>query len=86
MQGYSLRTCLCNGVSELFSPTERELRVLGAYVTAGTCRGAAEDLGIAEQTVKNALYQLRLKARVASNQQLVFEFNDALRAIVRGSR
>ena len=69
--------------SGMFQPTEKQLRVLGAYVTAGSCRAAAEDLGLAEQTVKNALYLLRLRARVATNQQLVYEFGDLLRRMRR---
>lgn len=83
LQGYSLRICLCTRVSSLFSPSQRELRLLDAYVMAGTCRKAGEDLGMAEQSVKNALYLLRLKARVSTNQQLVYEFADQLRGFRR---
>ena len=60
-------------------PTERELRILGAYLEAGTCVKAAADLRLSEQTVKNALYLLRLKMRVSSNQQLVYLLGDELR-------
>jgi len=64
-------------------PTDRELRILGAYLEAGTCVKAAADLHLSEQTVKNALYLLRLKMRVSSNQQLVYEFGPALRELSR---
>ena len=60
-------------------PTDRELRILGAYLEAGTCVKAAADLSLSEQTVKNALYLLRLKMRVSSNQQLVYLLGDELR-------
>ena len=60
-------------------PTDRELRILGAYLEAGTCVKAAADLHLSEQTVKNALYLLRLKMRVSSNQQLVYLLGDELR-------
>lgn len=67
----------------MFSPSERQLRILDAYVMAGTCARAGEDLGMAEQSVKNALYLLRLRARVSTNQQLVYEFGDQLRQLRR---
>ena len=60
-------------------PTDRELRILGAYLEAGTCVKAAADLHLNVQTVKNALYLLRLKMRVSSNQQLVYLLGDELR-------
>jgi len=59
--------------------TDRDLAVLDAYLNAGTCAKAAEDLDLREQTVKNRLYVMRLKARVSSNQQLVYELSDELR-------
>ena len=63
---------------------DRDMAILDAYLNAGTCAKAAEDLEIREQTVKNRLYLMRLKARVTSNQQLVYEMSDALRRWRKG--
>lgn len=59
--------------------TKRDLRILGAYLDFGTCDKAGKQLGIQGQTVKNALYTMRMKAHVATNQQLVYEYGAQLR-------
>ena len=42
--------------------TERELEVIGAWWHEGTVKGAAQFLGIHEQTAKNLLHTARLHA------------------------
>lgn len=59
--------------------TKRDLRILAAYLDFGTCEKAGKQLGIQGQSVKNALYLMRVKARVSTNQQLVYEYGAVLR-------
>lgn len=69
----------------MYELTKRELKILAAYLDYGTCQRAGESLRppIHAQTVKNALYLMRVKARVATNQQLVYEYGDAIRRFRR---
>lgn len=66
------------------SLNQRDLQVLSAYLTAGTCAKAGEDLGVTEQAVKNRLMMMRLKARVGTTEQLVYEYSDTLRQLRKG--
>ena len=54
------------------------IRLVGAYFKAGSVKGAAELIGIGQQTAKNMLYQGRAYARVANNDELVRHFWKAL--------
>ena len=51
--------------------TERELALIVAWYQAGTVKGAAERIGVAEQTAKNMLLTARLRAGVRTNVELV---------------
>lgn len=62
-----------------YVPTDTEMRTLRAYLDAGTCKAAAGLLEISEQAVKQTLWRMRLKARVNSTAQLLYEFHGALR-------
>jgi DNA-binding CsgD family transcriptional regulator len=64
-----------------YIPTETEMRHLRAYLDAGTCKQAAELMGLSEQAVKQTLWRMRLKARVNSTEQLVFLFHSELRTM-----
>lgn len=64
----------------MYQFSDKDLAILDAYVRDGTCAGAADGLGLAEQSVKNRLYLMRLKARVPTNVALVYELRDDLRA------
>lgn len=66
--------------------SDKDLAILDAYVADGTCRGAADALDLAEQSVKNRLYLMRLKARVPTNVALVYELRDDLRAYRKNRR
>ena len=66
--------------------SDKDLAILDAYVANETCRGAAEALDLAEQSVKNRLYLMRLKARVPTNVALVYELRDDLRAYRKNRR
>lgn len=59
--------------------SDKDLAILDAYVRNGTCQLAGDDLGLAQQSVKNRLYLMRLKARVPNNVALVYELRDDLR-------
>jgi hypothetical protein len=65
----------------MYDLTKRELKILAAYLDYGTCEKAGKALKppILAQSVKNALYLMRVKARVATNQQLVYEYGAVLR-------
>jgi DNA-binding NarL/FixJ family response regulator len=60
-------------------PTPGELRVLRAYLEAGTCRDAARLLGVHEQTVKRRLANARSRVGVDTNAQLVLALAQTLR-------
>lgn len=62
-----------------YIPTEREMQALRAYLDGGTCKQAANLLGISEQAVKQHLWKMRLKARVDSTAKLLYEYHAALR-------
>ena len=59
--------------------SDKDLAILSAYVLNGDCKGAAEELELAEQSVKNRLYLMRLKAHVPSTVALVYELRDDIR-------
>jgi hypothetical protein len=63
----------------MYQPSSRDLDYLAAYLDEGTCANAAEALGVSEQAVKQRLWTMRLKARVVSNQQLIYELHEDLR-------
>lgn len=66
--------------------SDKDLAVLDAYVRNESCVAAADDLGLAVQSVKNRLYLMRLKARVPTNVALVYELRDDLRAYRKNRR
>jgi len=66
--------------------SDKDLAILDAYVLNGTCAGAADELDLAEQSVKNRLYLMRLKAHVPTNVALVYELRDDLRAYRKARR
>lgn len=49
-------------------PTARQLQVLAVYLRQASCKAAAHDLGLSEQTVRNHLSRLygRLDVQCAS--------------------
>lgn len=59
--------------------SDKDLAILNAYVLNGTCAGAAEELELREQSIKNRLYLMRLKAHVPTNVALVYELRDDIR-------
>lgn len=60
--------------------TPGELRALRAYLEAGSCKAAAHQLGLHEQTVKNELANIRAKLGVPTTVQAVFILHDKLAA------
>jgi DNA-binding NarL/FixJ family response regulator len=52
--------------------TPAELAALRAYLSAGSVKGAASQLGLAESTIKNHLASLRAHLGVQSTAQAVF--------------
>lgn len=64
-----------DGVSE---PTPGELRALRAYLSEGSTRCAAVQLGCAESTVKNHLRNVRTKLGAKTTAQAVFALHDRL--------
>ena len=66
--------------------SDKDLAILDAYVQNGTCAGAAEAVGLVEQSVKNRLYLMRLKARVPTNVALVYELRDDIRLFRKAKR
>lgn len=55
-----------------------ELRLIGAFFAAGTVKGAADLVGMGEQTVKNVLMAARNRNQVADNHELVRRYWKAL--------
>lgn len=70
----------------MFRFSDKDLAILDSYVRNGTCAYAAADLGLAEQSIKNRLYLMRLKARVPNNVALVYELRDDLREYRKNRR
>ena len=70
----------------MFRFSDKDLAILDAYVRNGTCAYAAASLDLAEQSVKNRLYLMRLKARVPTNVALVYELRDDLREYRKARR
>ena len=53
-------------------PTSRQVEVLAAHVATGSCRAAAEHLGISHNTVRGHLVRLRLVMGVQTTEQAVY--------------
>lgn len=64
-------------------PTEREIRVVVAYLEAGTCKAAADDLGIRPETFRHRLSRIYVRHGVSNMAQLVFMLADDVRPHVR---
>ena len=59
-------------------PTQRELDCLRAYARLGDYGRAAESLGIARGTLSNHLATLRIRLRVESTVEAIYQLRDRL--------
>lgn len=61
-----------------FEPTPGELRVLRAYLWAGTINGAADALGVHPGTVKSQLSSIRSRLGCKTTAQVVLKVYEKL--------
>ena len=63
--------------------TDREIVIVAAYLSTGSCKGAADDLGIRPETFRHRLSRIYLRHGVSNMAQLVFVLADDVRPHVR---
>ena len=64
-------------------PTDREIVIVAAYLSAGSCKGAAENLGIRPETFRHRLSRIYVRHGVSNIAQLVLVVADEVRPHVR---
>lgn len=60
-------------------PTEREIRLVSAYLVTGSCKGAACELDISPETYRHRLGRVYQRHNVTGMAQLVFVLAEDLR-------
>ena len=63
--------------------TDREIVIVAAYLSAGSCKGAADDLGIRPETYRHRLSRIYSRHGVGNMGQLVLILADDVRPYVR---
>ena len=63
--------------------TDREIVIVAAYLSSGSCKGAADELGIRPETFRHRLSRIYVRHGVSNMPQLVFLMADEVRPHVR---